>query len=643
MKILLPFLFTITIFSSNNLFAETTDFEKKVKEQVDLLERELGVGDKALKPIQVPLTSPAKRESSLEGRGPTMPLPAETLGQETPAFPNLTTLSGTVEFAEIQNDKDFSTLWNKQSHLEISFYNHVSPSGIPHSSSREIVPPLILQSGVTRFSIKVPKGGGGFLVAYIYYAEQGRSDIAFFSEEIIGIHPGKIDVPNEGVKDVKIVMSRLKTLRAKQPFVTLSGWIHDEYHANLGIAHSTVSIVGTTIVAVTDRFGRYLFPQLPKFSKIILQIERAGYVTTRMPIVLTNEDQVVDIFLSPNSKYARTIVPSIPNWESRKYGLIEGKIIGEKKGLIVRISQDADGIIYLDRAGLPTSDITKDDWEHGIFEEGSSEAGDFLVVNVKPGLAWVEVWDGSKRVLKEPLFIEQGIAHRFLVDLNPITGFTAKVINSDFSPASNVVVRSLSHEGEVEIQPVGFIQKNPGSKAGIWIETKNSGEFIFPDFEYGSGLILFETKKENYFSTWFSAKPGTRPTLIIFPKDYMTDLIGTANLQIKKINRTQFSKLPYFPEILPGTGIIVGDVKAIPPKTVIECFGNQGTIAYIGEKGLIDIYSTSTTPEGDGRFLLYNLVPGEYTIAGYDEDSLALLDTVIVEVGVVTFMSREEL
>jgi len=132
---------------------------------------------------------------------------------------------------------------------------------------------------------------------------------------------------------------------------------------------------------------------------------------------------------------------------------------------------------------------------------------------------------------------------------------------------------------------------------------------------------------------------GRNPKILLFPKDYVSGLLATANRQIKRINKSQFAKMPPLQAFLPDTGVILADVPSIPPKAVIECYSKQGVIAYLGEKGLIDIFSSSTTPEGDGRFMIYNLLPGEYTVAGYSEDLLIFLERVLVKNNVVTFIS----
>lgn len=622
-----------------SLHAEGVDIQKEIKKEISILEKDLGVSDKKSGPLNIPLSTPAKVAKGDDGRGPTAPLPAVEVGQNIAPLPNLTTVSGEVDFKNIEKEKDFPTLWNKNSHLEIFFFDTVSPSGIPHSTSKEIVPPLILPAGEKRFSLKVPKGGEGYIVAYVYYSEPGRSDIAFFSEEIIGIYPGRLVVPKDGISDLKITVSKLKTLQAEHPFLTLSGWVHDEYQQGAGLSHTSITIVGTTLVAVTDRFGRYLFPQLPKSSRLVLQIERRGYVATWIPVELREEDEGLDIYLSPESKYSRAFTPSIPRWDNKKFGLIEGRIINGKDGLLIRINKEADGIVYLDRAGIPKSHITKGDWEKGVFEEGFEEGGEFVVVNVEGGLSWIEVWDGAKRVYTEPLFIEQGIATRVDINLTPVHGFAAQVLNSDYTPASNVFVDSLTSGGGIEIQPVGFIQNDPIEKKDVWIETKNMGEFIFPDFPLGTGRIILETRKSDYLTTLFAGKVGRNQKILIFPKDYVSGLIASANRKIRWINKSQVAKMSLFQGLLPNSGVILVDVPSISPKTVIECCGNQGTIAYLGEKGLIDIFSSSTTPEGDGRFMIYNLSPGEYTVAGYAEDTLIFLERVLVKSGGVTFIS----
>lgn len=622
------------------LSAPAYDIQNKIEKEISILEKELGVKNKNLEPLKVPFVTPKKKGEKDTGRGPTAPLPAVEVGQDLPNLPNLTTISGEVDFSNIEKEKDFSSLWNKNSHLEILFFDTVSPSGIPHSSSKEVVPPLILPSGEKRFSIKVPKDGEGYIIAYVYYSEPGRSDIAIFSEEIIGLYQGKITIPKGGISNLKININKIKAVRAEHPFVTLSGWVHDEYQQSFGLSNTSISIVGTTIVAVTDRFGRYLFPRIPKLSRMILQVERRGYVATRIPLELGEEDLELDIFLSPVSKYSRAFTPSVPSWDSSKFGIIEGRLINGKSGLLVRISSVADGIIYLDRAGIPRNYITKNEWENGKFEEGSVENGDFVIINIEEGLSWIEVWDGSKKVYSEPLAIEPGVATRAYIDLDQVHGFAAKVLNSDYTPGSNIVVHSLSSEGKVDIQPVGFIQYDPEEKKNTWIETKNMGEFIFPDFSFGLGRTILETQKADYLTTLYSGKIGRNPKILIFPKDYFLSLIRTANSKIRRVNRSQFRKLEFFPEILPSSGIILVDVPSIPPKTIFECFGNQGATAYLGEGGEIDIYSSSsTTPEGDGRFMLYNLLPGEYTVAGYLEEALIFLETVLVKSGAITFIS----
>ena len=125
---------------------------------------------------------------------------------------------------------------------------------------------------------------------------------------------------------------------------------------------------------------------------------------------------------------------------------------------------------------------------------------------------------------------------------------------------------------------------------------------------------------------------------MLIPKDYLPSLIQEANSRIRGVNRAEKINLSLFPKIVKGTGIILGDIPSLPAGVTIECFAPKGLIGFIGDGGKIDIAATSTTPEGDGRFLLYNLIPGEYTVAGYLEGELVFLETVYVEKESVTLL-----
>src|SRR3990167_5110565 len=409
----------LIFFPALNSFAalniQGKNFKEKVLQELDLLEQQLGGQKSPTQPLQVKLTPPSagdvekKTVSAEEGRAPTKPVSVSEPGQSFPAleqFPKKTTfIKGEVVFTELQDDPKFKSLWNKNSHIEISFYNQVSPSGIPYATSTELVAPLILPGGERKFSMNIFPGMEGYLVAYIYYAEPGRSDIAISLEEIIGVHPEKLVIPPTGLKNIKIAVQRRSVLQQQHPFVTLSGWIHDEYQPHIGLSQTTISIVGTTLVITTDKFGRYSFPQLPKHSRFILQLERSGYLTTRVPVVLGGEDQDLDILLYPTSKFSRQIVQKVPAWDPSRFGLIEGEIVGENKGLSVRISNDADAILYLNSLGLPHDVITREGWLKGALDQGVDESGEFLIMNIGPGFGWLEIWREYKLLFKEPVQI----------------------------------------------------------------------------------------------------------------------------------------------------------------------------------------------------------------------------------------------